>query len=151
MIENFGDMFEEYLDPNILYVITTNGSIKNNGEAVMGRGTAKAAQTLHRDLPGLLGDLLAAYGNRPYLLPYGFVTLPVKHLWMESADTDLIEESLVGLLRVLTTIPRRTLYLPRPGCGNGGLQWGQVKPLVEFFIKEVDYVTNHSVEVWAYE
>lgn len=133
MIEVTGDMFEDYLDPGVWYVITTNGYVKNNGEAVMGAGTALVAANLHRNLPALLGDLLLSHGNRPYLLPYGFVSLPVKHHWKEKADDELIARSLSAFRRLYNEYakPDTQVYLPRPGCGNGGLSWYHVRPLVE--------------------
>ncbi len=132
MIEVTGDMFEDYLDPGVAYVVTTNGYVRNNGTAVMGAGTAKDAAQLHKDLPRILGDLILAHGNRPYLLPYGFVSLPVKHHWKEKADLDLIDTSLMLLWELYELYFRnKEVYLPRPGCGNGGLSWYHVRPLVE--------------------
>lgn len=130
------DMFEHYLEPDVIYVVTTNGYVKNNGEAVMGRGTAKDAATLHPKLPAMLGDLLLAYGNRPFLLTGNIVTLPVKHRWDEKADLELIEDSLIVLadLRLIydwDTAHGRRIYLPRPGCGNGQLDWSLVVSMVE--------------------
>ena len=145
MIEQQGNMFFEYLDPGVVYVITTNGYVRNDGAAVMGRGTAKVAATLNPSLPRILGDLLLAYGNRPYVLPGNFVTLPVKHNWDEKADVDLINESLKGLgyLYSLYDWTTRQMYLPRPGCGNGQLSWHQVEPLVK------EWFDFSNVTVWS--
>lgn len=148
MIEKVGDMFAEYLDPGVIYVITTNGYVRNDGAAVMGRGTALRAANLQPALPRILGDLLLSYGNRPYILPGGFVTLPVKHKWDEKADLDLINTSLdlmVDLLSVYVQGPGRRLFLPRPGCGNGQLSWEAVKPLVERQFGHADDVTVWSL------
>ncbi len=147
MIEVQGDMFEDYLDPGVAYVITTNGFVKNNGEAVMGAGTAKVAAQLHNDLPNMLGDLILSYGNVPFILPYGFVSLPVKHHWKEKADVDLINRSL-SYLQDLRSIYYRTttIYLPRPGCGNGQLSWHHVRPLVEHYFGDDDDVVIWSLE-----
>lgn len=144
MIEVTGDMFEEYLDPGVWYVITTNGYVKNNGQAVMGAGTAKYARDLHPDLSRILGDLVLSHGNVPFLLPYGFVSLPVKHHWKEKADIELINRSLF-LLRELYHLygEGKTIYLPRPGCGNGGLSWYHVKPLVERILG------GYPIVVWS--
>ena len=145
MIECQGDMLAEYLSPEVIYVITTNGYVKNNGQAVMGRGTAKAAADLHKDLPAYLGDLILAYGNRPFLLPYNFITLPVKYNWDEPADLELIGQSLDRLwflLRTYDWFGNKQVYLPRPGCGNGQLDWAQVKPVVE------NWNWGDNVTVW---
>ena len=145
MIERTGDMFAEYLSPEVVYVITTNGYVRNDGSAVMGRGTALRAATLHKDVPRILGDLLLSYGNRPFILPYNFVTLPVKHKWDEKADTELIIRSLAGLKHLLRIYGQgRQIYLPRPGCGNGQLDWGTVSPIVNEWFGD----DNHVV-VWS--
>lgn len=148
MIECEGDMFEDYLDPGIWYVITTNGYVKNNGEAVMGAGTAKYARGLHPDLSHILGDFILSHGNVPFILPYGFVSLPVKHHWKEKADIDLIDRSLRTMRILWDTYKdkRRQIYLPRPGCGNGGLSWYHVRPLVENYFGNDDDVVVWSLE-----
>jgi len=60
MIEYKGDMFQADMDA---IVITTNGYVKANGEAVMGRGCALTAQQMFPDLPELLGSKLTNHGN----------------------------------------------------------------------------------------
>lgn len=125
------DMFQDYLLPNVLYVITTNGSVKNDGDAVMGRGVARRAVELHPILPKLLGDSLQSFGNRPVPLIGNFITLPVKHSWKEPADVALIRRSIQRasvLFRYLEW--SGIVFLPRPGCGNGGLKWSDLRGMV---------------------
>ena len=131
MKEQTGDMFDEYLSPEILYVITTNGYVKNDGRAVMGRGTAYEATQLQKGIDRILGDYILAWGNRPFLLPGNMASLPVKHHWKEKADVELISLSLGRLFDLWNSIGRPKLYLPRPGCGNGQLSWYHVRSLVE--------------------
>lgn len=61
-------------------VIPTNGTVKSNGEAVMGRGLALQ---LTQRIPGIqkeLGDQLHRIGNRPvFFMTHHVITLPVKH------------------------------------------------------------------------
>ena len=61
MIECKGDMFQANMDA---LVITTNGYVKANGDAVMGRGCALTAQQMFPDLPELLGSKIINYGNK---------------------------------------------------------------------------------------
>jgi hypothetical protein len=72
--EVFGDIFypKTYKDsagqpvkitPDVLFV-PTNGFIKGDGNAVMGRGVAKQAVELMPQLPGMLGEKLVKYGNQ---------------------------------------------------------------------------------------
>lgn len=114
--------------------ITTNGTVKKNGECVMGRGIAAQAKSKFPDLPFLLGQKILHTGNLPYMWSnIGLFTLPVKHNWNEKADLALIMQSL-ALLRTEADSSlslKGHIYLPRPGCGNGGLQWSVVKPFIE--------------------
>lgn len=83
MIECKGDMFQADMDA---IVITTNGYVKANGEAVMGRGCALTAQQMFPDLPELLGSKLSNHGNHVHYLKdvhthdgvISIVSMPVK-------------------------------------------------------------------------
>ena len=132
MIDKAGDLWSEPAD---FRVITTNGSIRRNGQAVMGRGCAKEAAEKFPNLPRLLGSELARKGNvvhffaREYLnSAFGLFTFPVKHQWMETADPRLIARSVADFQRHL--LESATYVMPRPGCGNGKLPWAQVRSLL---------------------
>ncbi len=132
MIEVVGNLWAYPAD---VRVITTNGTVKKNGECVMGRGCAAEAKQLYPELAKLLGDYLRNIGNVPhYLRRIGVVELysfPVKHNWHEKADIRLITRSAQLLVDRLVYHKRYTIVLPRPGCGNGGLKWEDVKPVLE--------------------
>ena len=132
MIERIADLWTVPAD---FRVITTNGTIRSDGRAVMGRGCARqAAEKFHR-LPRLLGERLRRDGNTVHFFhaltigaDVGLYTFPVKHHWMEKADLALIAASVAvfaGLLR-----EGATYVMPRPGCGNGRLRWADVRPLL---------------------
>ena len=124
-------------------VITTNGAVKNNGEAVMGRGCALEAKNMWPDFARTLGGVIKAQGNHVHtfstanLLGSGrlLITFPVKHHWREKADLELIKRSIEELLLIVTIGHGKgckTIALPRPGCGNGRLDWEtEVLPLLE--------------------
>lgn len=145
MREQVGDMFEDYLEPDVLYVITTNGFVKNNGSLVMGAGVAKDAKRLQKNIDVYLGDMVLAWGNHSFLLPGNLVTLPVKHHWKDRAEIDLITRSLGELYNLWSSVGRPRLYLPRPGCGNGQLSWYNVQPLVQSCFGMEDAVTVWSL------
>ena len=132
MIEQAADLWTVPAD---FRVITTNGSLKKDGSAVMGRGCAREAALKYPKLPKLLGAALRRRGNRVHFFareetgaPEGLFTFPVKHLWMEPADPTLIMESVEAFRRQV--LASATYVMPRPGCGNGGLDWPLVRPLV---------------------
>ncbi len=137
MKEITGNLWNFYLRPEHVICITTNGMVKNNGAAVMGAGCAKEAMLRITGIQFELGRYIKQYGNiAGYLYPTGstygpLIIFPVKHHWKLKADLDLIRESAGILSELATHHPERTFILPRPGCGNGGLQWKDVKPLLE--------------------
>jgi hypothetical protein len=115
--------------------ITTNGAVRRDGACVMGRGIAKQAAQRFPRLPYDVGKLLKSSFLHPMLLPeYRLVTFPVKHHWSELADLQLIENSATWLMAANTEISipafAKGVYLPRPGCGNGGLTWDVVRPVI---------------------
>lgn len=125
-----------YWDDNYYIVIPTNGFVKNDGYAVMGRGLARQAATRIQNLPGLLGGLLAREGNHVYAFPELRVfTFPVKEHWRDDASLELIERSCVELKAKAEMLRKFPVYLPRVGCGNGRLAWEDVRPAL---VKHLD-------------
>lgn len=127
--------------------ITTNGFVKRNGAAVMGAGVAKQAT---QRIPGIeyeLGRRISRLGNRvariagpdcPTYFDRNVVSFPVKHHWREAADLDLIERSIDELVNIADFFSVDTIYLPKPGCGNGRLNWLDVKSVLEPYIGNRD-------------
>ena len=138
--------------------ITTNGFVKRNGEAVMGRGCASQAKNRYPGIALRLGTVLKAEGNTcselwkdDKTLVYSF---PVKHDrmlcvdkndlvphmrerirlgdvapgWAIKADIDLILKSAHELVYLANTNKWSSIIIPRPGCGAGELQWTNVYP-----------------------
>lgn len=144
--------------PNVILCITTNGFVKNNGEAVMGRGCALEAAQRWPKLPAQLGEALSTFcDNRPLIWTeptfindlQGFLgTFPVKYNWWEKADLDLIKRSAEDMASMLKTYDEfddlpdiEKVYIPRPGCGNGKLDWEtEVKPLLEAILTDNRFV-----------
>jgi hypothetical protein len=111
--------------------ITTNGSVRRDGYAVMGRGVAYEAAQRFPGLQEHLGRVLTRSGNHVWpFVRWGVATFPVKYRWMEKADIDLIEQSAYELEEKMSALNAKEVYLVRPGCGNGGLQWENVKPIL---------------------
>ena len=157
------DMFLETADAICL---TTNGTVKRNDAAVMGRGNALQARRHWYGIDRLLGRLLKK-GNKVRVLtretdaglkylrlprtkgepllcpvPWHIVAFPVKHQWQEEADLDLIRTSAKELRRVIKDRKWKRVLLPRPGCGNGQLRWEKVKPALNR-----SFATNKSLVV----
>lgn len=145
MREVTGDLFEVETDA---LAITTNGSIRRDGAAVMGRGVALTAKTKWPGIELVLGMHLKKFGNHVHRLsdtemkiwghrvPRHVYSLPVKHDWREMADVELIRRSLHELKVAFTG----TIALVRPGCGNGGLTWEVVRPIVQDILPDDRFV-----------
>ena len=157
MIEVKGNLWDYESDA---VVITTNGYVKGNGEAVMGAGCAAEAKNKFPSLPSHLGRHLREQGNtlcifwgmiRGYNGEDGteweqdLITFPVKHNWWEKADLDLIEKSSFKLRDWANECPHwKKILMPRPGCGNGGLDWGNVKPILEKYLDDRFFVITYG-------
>ena len=132
MIEAQGNMWGYPADYR---VITTNGFVKRNGECVMGRGCAKEAKDRYPELPSKLGTLIQAYGNVVLWLGNDLFSFPVKHKWFEKADLALIEQSCQQLINHVNR-DSVDVVIPRPGCGNGQLNWNDVKPILDKYLDD---------------
>lgn len=165
MKEAYGNIWDM---KNDAICITTNGYVKNNGEAVMGRGIAKEAAEEYPLLPKWLGNHLRTNGNHVTIGSFDypcttwngsdvceqvFFIFPVKPAfgprgemgWKAKADLDLIKQSGEELMALINEFSyMKTVLLPRPGCGNGGLSWKDVKPIIEPILDDrVTVVTFH--------
>lgn len=131
-------------------VITTNGSVRQDGGAVMGRGVARDCAVKYPEVQAILGWMLATRGNRCHVVRAGnpsIVTLPVKHVWNEPADPALIEQRLFHLVEIANVLGWRRIAMPRPGCGNGQLKWSQVRVPMNALLDErflVVYEDGHD-------
>ncbi len=138
------DMWK-YHNHNNIIVITTNGSIKNNGECVMGKGCALEAKQRYPELPKILGSLIKSYGNHCFILPHRLISFPVKRNWYENASRFLIIRSLDGLKGLIEYImlvernDKTKIIIPRFGCGNGKLNWGVVKTIIDVKLRKEPY------------
>ncbi len=137
MIEATGNLWEY---PATWRIITTNGIVRCDGCAVMGRGCAREATKRYPALARHLGDRLTRNGNHVTAFPImALMTFPVKHHWREVADLDLIARSVQELSQLLRQ--DQTYVMPRPGCGNGQRLWEEVRPLLVSLPDTVTIIT----------
>lgn len=132
MKEVFGDIWEYYKDGYFI-VVPTNGTIKSNGQAVMGRGLAKQLAEQQPEFPSKLGKALAERGNRLFYWNDKIITFPVKHEWHEKANLELIEKSCKELKEIVENTTAK-IAMPRVGCGNGKLSWSDVRPIIDYYL-----------------
>jgi O-acetyl-ADP-ribose deacetylase (regulator of RNase III) len=78
--------------------------------------------------------------------PRWVINFPTKQHWRQPSRIEWIEEGLRDLVRVVREKGIRSLALPPLGCGNGGLEWQDVRPRIEKAMAEL-----RGVEVVAFE
>ena len=129
MIEACGDIWE-YAGEGMI-AVTTSGSVTRKGKAVMTRGVAGQAARRFPELPEVLGRLLQSSGNHVHPLGNGVVSFPVEASAWEWPDLRLIARSAQELRLLADREGWEKVLVPRPGCGGGGLDWREVRPLLE--------------------
>ncbi len=67
-----------------------------------------------------------ALGLRRYVINF-----PTKGHWRSAARIEDIEAGLEDLVRVVRELGVGSIASPALGCGNGGLAWAEVRPLIE--------------------
>ena len=133
MKELLCDIWEIYdTNPNAICCITTNSTIRN-GCAVMGRGVALQAKKRWPSLPETWAMQLYKAGNHVALIGERLLAFPVKREVRYKASMKLIYESLCELSYLRMLHEWTEVFLPRPGCGAGGLDWKDVRPLCKPF------------------
>lgn len=135
---NFWDQIAE------AYVITTNGTLRTDGQCVMGRGIALEAKNRFPGIATALGARIKVAGNKVHPLGqwsradgagFNMLSFPVKHNYWEIANQDLIKQSFAELL--LETSGYQSIVIVRPGCGNGGLSWDHtVRSIAKQFLND---------------
>lgn len=117
--------------------ITTNGIIKKDGTLVMGAGIALQAKQRFPTLPIALADAVSQYGNHTFYLPDENVfSFPTKHDWRDKSDLALIAKSAAQLLVITERMGFSQVFLPKPGCANGQLNWEDVKNVISMVLDD---------------
>ncbi len=62
--------------------------------------------------------------------PSFIINFPTKGHWRARSRLDDIKEGLADIRRVIRDRNIRSIAIPPLGCGNGGLDWGDVRPLI---------------------
>ncbi|UOE50898.1 macro domain-containing protein [Mucilaginibacter sp. SMC90] len=119
-----------------------------NCVGVMGKGLALAFRQAFPVNYKLYRAACAAGEVRPgklfivsdFNLFYGpklIINFPTKTDWRKPSRYDYVESGLETLVGHLNANPVATLALPALGCGNGGLDWGRVKGMIEHHLKDL--------------
>ena len=65
------------------------------------------------------------------LNPRYIINFPTKRYWRNNSKIEDIKSGLVALVQQVQRLDITSIAMPALGCGNGGLNWANVKPLIE--------------------
>lgn len=63
--------------------------------------------------------------------PSFIINFPTKDHWREQSKIEYIESGLQSLVEMVERNEIKSIAMPAPGCGLGGLDYIEVKPLIE--------------------
>ena len=63
------------------------------------------------------------------LFPKYIINFPTKRHWKGKSKIEDIESGLKALVEEIERLKIKSIAIPPLGCGNGGLEWAQVKPM----------------------
>lgn len=78
--------------------------------------------------------------------PRWIIHLPTKQHWRHPSKLEFVESGLHALVEALYTHQVQSVAVPALGCGLGGLDWLEVRPLIEAIL-----VPLEGVNVWVFE
>lgn len=96
-----------------------------------------------------IGKLWLWKGSRQWVLNF-----PTKRSWRQPSKLEYIEAGLKKFVQEYESKGIREVAFPRLGCGNGGLDWEEVRPLMEKYLRPLPimvYIHDYSVEFDAPE
>ena len=133
--------------------VTTNGEIRGDGTAVMGKGNARYWRDRYPQVAYNLANHLRRGHNTPTVIYQSvednitLVSFPTKHLWRQRADLDLIINSAKRLVVLADLADWKTVYLPRPGCGpaTGQLDWSAVREILAPILDDRFVIVDNSM------
>lgn len=74
------------------------------------------------------------------------VYFPTKRSWMKNSELSYVRDGLVKLRRWLLDFYQTPIAVPALGCGLGGLDWNEVKPLIIEYLGDLP-----ETSVYLYE
>jgi O-acetyl-ADP-ribose deacetylase (regulator of RNase III) len=77
-----------------------------------------------------LGTVFVHHSTTLTATPRLIINFPTKGHWRQPSRLADIRAGLVSLLGVVARERVRSIAVPPLGCGNGGLDWRQVRPLI---------------------
>ncbi len=76
-----------------------------------------------------IGKLLVTQTDR--LNPRYIINFPTKKHWRNKSHPEYIQRGLKELVNTIRENKIQSIAIPPLGCGNGGLEWEEIKPLIQ--------------------
>lgn len=64
-------------------------------------------------------------------IPKYIVSFPTKYYWKDKSNISDIQQGMHSLRIAADALSIRSIAIPPVGCGLGGLNWNEVKPIIE--------------------
>lgn len=122
--------------PGSFVLIPTNLEIDSYGHAIMGAGLAKQAADKYPGLTKHYAEFMGVHNTvvgregLAYFIPGKLICFPTKYRWRAMSNRDLIGDSARQLLKFQRD-RHEVIFCPKVGCGLGGLNWRDVKPMLQ--------------------
>lgn len=71
------------------------------------------------------------HDNGRQSLPYWIINFPTKRHWRDKSRLEDVRSGLDALVEEVRRLGIRSIAVPALGCGLGGLEWNEVRPLIE--------------------
>ena len=124
-----------------------------NCVGIMGRGIALQSKKLYPEnykayekacKAGLVvpGKMFVYETNR-IDYPRFIINFPTKRHWRQNSLIEDIAAGMLDFIRIITEYHIKSVALPPLGCGNGGLSWEVVRPLLETSLSSLSDVDCH--------
>lgn len=78
--------------------------------------------------------------------PRFLINFPTKAHWRSKSKIEYVEEGLDALVETIQSLEIKSIALPPLGCGNGGLDWDKVRPLI---VSKLEHLEDVEVVVFA--
>lgn len=79
-----------------------------------------------------------------YAPDYWILLFPTKENWRKPSKLEYIEKGLIKFVQTYADKSITSIAFPKLGCGNGELNWDDVRPLME------NYLKNLPIDVYIY-
>ena len=112
MIKLQGSLSQEFTTAYDVVVICTNGTVKKNGENVMGKRGGAWMANLIKPLPKAVGEMITTGGNTVHTFRVGkhtIVTFPTKRNFWDIENPAFIEGQLKSLVEYLQKLEGKIL------------------------------------------